>query len=72
MRKDFMFSKVVEPCTCEVNGRNYPAYAKIEFIDGNLSICGVIGPTSNGNCIGSAGQCVDCLLYTSPSPRDRG
>lgn len=67
MRKDFMFSKVVEPCTCEVNGRNYPAYAKIEFIDGNLSICGVIGPTSNGNCIGSAGQCVDEIRAGKPT-----
>lgn len=59
MRKDLSFKKVVNPCTCEVNGRDYPAYAKIKFINGNLTISGVIGSMSNGNSIGFAGQCVD-------------
>lgn len=67
MRKDLSFKKVVNPCTCEVNGRNYSAYAKIKFIDGNLSIYGVIEPTSNGNCIGSAGQCVDEIRAGKPT-----
>jgi len=67
MRKDFMFSKVVNPCTCEVNGRNYSAYAKIKFINGNLTIFGIIGPMSDGNSIGSAGQCVDEIRAGKPT-----
>lgn len=33
-------------------------FCKISFIDGKLSITGVEGPTSNGNCRGSCGQIV--------------
>jgi len=34
----------------------WPVYATIEWKDGNLSICGVEGPKSDGDCKGSCGQ----------------
>lgn len=36
-------------------------YIKIEYKDGELSITGVMGPMSNGDCKGSAGQCIDTI-----------
>lgn len=64
--------KIVNPCTCEVYGRSgrtsmAQAFAKIEFNDGKLSICGVIGPLSNGDCRGGAGQCVDSIRSGQPN-----
>lgn len=47
--------KIVNPCICE----NARAFAKIEFIDGSLSIRGVIGSMNSGNCKGPSGQCTD-------------
>ena len=48
--------KIVNPCVCSTyTNRNARAYAKIEFKDGRLSICGVVGPKKNGDCEGSAG-----------------
>ena len=54
------FKKVVNPCLCKVSGSSvlFHAYAKIEYDGKRLSISGVVGPTSNGNCRGSCGQCV--------------
>lgn len=57
-----MFTKVVNPCKCEINERKYNAFAKIECSDGGrLSICGVVGPKPNGNAAGPCGQCVDSI-----------
>lgn len=42
------------------------AFAKIEYKNGKLSICGVIAPMKNGNCKGSAGQCVDEIRKGNP------
>lgn len=63
------FKKIVNPCTCNVYGRKYPvnAYAKIEYDGTRLSICGIVGPTSNGNCVGVAGQCVDEIRNGTPA-----
>ena len=63
--------KVINPCTCEVWGnsgktRQANAYAKIEWDGKRLSICGVVGPMSNGNCLGSAGQCTDSIRGGTP------
>lgn len=58
--------KVINPCKCEVYGGDARAFAKIEYNDGKLSICGVIGPTGNGNCKGSCGQCVDEIRKGEP------
>ena len=41
--------KVINPCMCEVYGGNARGFAKIEYKDGRLSICGVIGPMRNGD-----------------------
>ena len=54
--------KVINPCKCEVytsrgTTQMANAYVEIEYKDGRLSLHGVIGPMSNGNCRGSAGQC---------------
>lgn len=40
------------------HGKNGSIYCRIEFTDGKLSITGVEGPTSDGNCRGGAGQIV--------------
>lgn len=62
------FEKVVNPCLCKVNGSAVlsHAYAKIKYEGKCLSISGVIGPTSNGNCRGSCGQCVDEIRGGKP------
>ncbi len=60
--------KIVNPAMCDVYGsKKSNAFARIEYNDGRLSICGVIGPMSNGNCIGSAGQCYDEILEGTPT-----
>lgn len=65
--------KVINPCWCRVHKRkgegydNVRGFAKIEFTDGRLSICGVIGPMNNGNCRGSAGQCTDSIKQGTPA-----
>lgn len=58
--------KVINPCICETYEGDANAYAKIEYINGRLSVCGVIGPKRNGDCKGSAGQCVDEIRKGQP------
>ena len=58
--------KIINPVMCEVNGGAARAFAKIKFVDGKLSISGVIGPMQNGNCRGSFGQCVDEIREGRP------
>ena len=62
------FEKVVNPCLCKVSGSSVlsHAYAKIKYEGKCLSISGVIGPTPNGNCRGSCGQCVDEIRGGKP------
>lgn len=57
------FQKVVRIGTRE--GMNI--FAKIKYQDGKLSISGVEGPKSNGNCKGSAGQII--MTYKEYDPR---
>ena len=59
--------KVVNPCVCSTYYGKANAYAKIEYEDGRLSICGVVGPNRNGDCMGSAGQCVDEIRSGKPT-----
>ena len=61
--------KIVSPSLCDVwKGQGKArSYAKIEYKDGRLSISGVIGPMSNGNCRGSAGQCIDEIREGEPA-----
>ena len=58
--------KVVNPCVCNTYYGGAQAYAKIEYEDGKLRIRGVVGPKRNGNCKGSAGQCVDEIRAGRP------
>ncbi|MCM1333426.1 MAG: hypothetical protein NC084_06385 [Bacteroides sp.] len=60
--------KIVQPAMCEVyNGRMARAFAKIIYEDERLSISGVIGPKSNGNCTGSCGQCREEIAAGTPA-----
>lgn len=40
------------------NERSYPIFVKVEYKNKKLSLTGVEGPTSDGNCCGSCGQIV--------------
>lgn len=59
--------KIINPVKCKINGRFERGFCKIEFSKGKLSISGVIGPRSNGNCKGSCGQCVDEIREGTPA-----
>lgn len=63
--------KIVNPCMCDVGKMNkYNAFAEIKYSkDGSLSIVGVIGPRSNGDCFGSCGQCVDDIRKGTPTSK---
>lgn len=62
--------KVISPCMCEVSKNRATslarAFCEIKYDDGELIICGVIGPMSNGGCKGSCGQCTDAIRNGSP------
>ena len=61
--------KIVNPAICQISGstRGARAFACIEYENGKLSICGVVGPTSDGNCRGSAGQCREEIAAGTPA-----
>lgn len=59
--------KVINPCMCEVYNGRARGFVKIEYDDGRLSLCGVIGPMSNGNAKGSCGQCIDEIREGEPT-----
>lgn len=59
--------KIVNPCVCNTYNGDAKAYAEIEYENGQLSICGVVGPKRNGNCTGGAGQCVDEIRSGKPT-----
>ena len=64
--------KIINPCQCEVYSRNgnpyfANAFVEIEYVNGKLSLCGVIGPMSNGDCRGSAGQCANEIRKGTPT-----
>lgn len=64
-----LFNKVVSPGTSQLwKGQFARLYLRIQYTQDNdkdkkrrLSITGVEGPTRDGNCKGSAGQCIDAL-----------
>lgn len=64
--------KVISPVKCMVwtaNGRSKQpvrGFCKIEWDDARLSISGVIGPMSNGDCRGSCGQCTEEIREGTP------
>ncbi len=61
--------KIVNPAICQISGstRRARAFASIEYKNGELSICGVVGPLSNGGCRGSAGQCREEIAAGTPA-----
>lgn len=64
--------KIVSPCICKTFTRSGKetsdrAFVSISYVDGALSICGVIGPTPSGNCRGSSGQCCEEIREGKPA-----
>lgn len=61
-------NKAVKPSICEVHGgRKTGGYAIIKYQNGRLSICGVVGPKSNGDSLGSCGQCIEEIRNGEPA-----
>lgn len=63
----------VMPCRVPVWTDGYatrmaPAHVDIELRDGRLSLSGVVGALSSGNCLGSAGQMQDSLKDLKRKP----
>lgn len=70
--KDMTINKIINPCKCKVytttgNKVSKNAFAKIKYDGKSLSISGVIAPLVDGNCLGSAGQCVDEIREGIPT-----
>lgn len=64
--------KIINPCKCKVYTRTgnkveRNAFVRIEYKDSKLSMSGVVAPLSNGNCLGSAGRCVDEIRNGLPT-----
>lgn len=65
--------KIINPCACLVytsTGKERSANAFVEITydkEGRLSLHGVIGPISGGNCLGSCGQCYDEIRKGIPT-----
>jgi hypothetical protein len=56
------------------NDRGYGTYVKVEYTGGRLSITGVEGPKSNGDCAGGCGQIemsLDGVKFREGWPADR-
>lgn len=65
-------NKIINPCKCKVytttgNKVSKNAFAEIKYDGKSLSISGVIAPLADGNCLGSAGQCVDEIREGIPT-----
>ena len=58
--------KIINPCMCKTYEGKARGFVKIEYDGGRLSLCGVIGPMSNGDARGSSGQCVDEIRNGTP------
>lgn len=63
------FTKIVRLGTTQEGARRPNVYCKIKFEKNNLSITGVVGPMSNGNCIGSCGQIEMSMEASDITPR---
>ena len=61
--------KIINPVTCRYGYYNKMAnaFCEIEYENGKLSITGVVGPTRNGNCKGSCGQCYGEIRTGEPT-----
>lgn len=62
------FVKIINPVMCDTGRkRKSRGFVKISYVDGRLSLCGVIGPNASGNALGSCGQCVDEIRVGIPT-----
>lgn len=67
---------IINPVMCDVwtrTGKTARARGFVEITyteDERLSLCGVVGPMSNGNCRGSAGQCTEAIRSGDPIASD--
>lgn len=61
------FTKIVNPGKVACGKFNRQLFAEICYNDGRLSIHGVIGPKSNGNAFGAAGQIQEELGRVVPA-----
>lgn len=50
------FTRVINPLSADFYGQRASVFMEIEFKNGRLSITGVEGPLSGGNCVGGCGQ----------------
>jgi hypothetical protein len=57
--------RTYNPGNVKIGSRDVPVFIRAEFKDGKLSLTGVEGPMSGGNCKGSCGQ-----IEMSLSPDD--
>lgn len=65
-----MTTKIINPCTCDINGKFINAFAKIKWDGIKLSITSVIGPRPNGAAIGNCGQCINDVRQGRPNETD--
>ena len=67
---------IINPVMCDVwtrTGKTARARGFVEITyteDERLSLCGVVGPMSNGDCRGSAGQCTEAIRSGDPIASD--
>ena len=62
--------KIVNPGRVMIGKQPARVFVKIEFTNGNLSISGVEGPQSNGDCRGSCGQIDWGYNHRNPAHND--
>jgi hypothetical protein len=60
------FTRILNPGTELINGQKEQVFVKIEYKNKRLSLTGVVGPRSNGNCRGSCGQ----IMLDEVTPND--
>lgn len=58
--------KIINPCFCKTGRLNSRAFVKIEYKNEVLTMSGVIGPRSSGNCYGSCGQIYEEIRKGTP------
>lgn len=65
------FTKTIRPGTVPTyDGKRHSVYCKIEYADGRLSITGVVGPKTNGDAHGGAGQIDMEFAHRNPTDND--
>ena len=62
---------IINPGKVKIGKMRRNIFCKISFIDGDLSISGVIGPMASGNCFGSCGQIDMGFKHSNPDHDDK-